>query len=408
MQSPRLPAFLAAFEVRNFRLIWTGAFLSSIGTWIQDVALSWVIHTEFKNPAYLGWRQFASELPLVAFMLLGGVLADRINKKTILMASQIIQLIMALVLAAFYFTGHLSIWAVVTVGFITGLAQSQSAPTYQAFLTSIVPREVIPRAVAMNSLQFNLSRSIGPPIAAALLVALGAAWCFVINAFSFLAVVAALLMIRIAVDTTIAPKPKQGVASSLFEGFRYVRQAPDIAMIVSLAGALSFFVFPLTTFLPVVADDVLGTGAGGYSMLLSAIGLGAIVGAIGTAHRGKFEGRGKFVLTCFVIGPLLASAAVLCGRQWLATLLLFGYGVVQTSGSSTLNGLVQELAPENMRGRILALFGFTFRGGSPLGALLLGYSVTWFGPAVAISASLIGMSLLCATLLYRSPHFRAL
>jgi predicted MFS family arabinose efflux permease len=340
-------------------------------------------------------------------MLLGGVLADRFNKKTILMASQVIQLGMALVLAALYFSGHLSIWAVVIVGFITGLAQSQSAPTYQAFLTSIVPREVIPRAVAMNSLQFNLSRSIGPPIAAALLVALGAAWCFVINAFSFFAVIAALLMIRVAAAPP-PPGPPQGVASSMIEGLRHVRHAPDIAMIVGLAGALSFFVFPLTTFLPVVADEVLGSGAAGYSMLLMAIGLGAIVGAIGTAHRGGFEGRGRFILVCFVLGPLLATGAVVCGNQWLACVFLFGYGAVQTSGSSTLNGLLQELAPEDMRGRIVALFGFTFRGGSPLGALCLGYSVAWFGPAIALSASLLGMSLLAAALLYGSPRFRAL
>lgn len=393
--------------MRNFRLIWIGAFLSSIGTWIQDVALSWVIHTELRNPAYLGWRQFASELPLVAFMLIGGVLADRFNKKSILMASQLVQMSLALVLAGLYFTGHLTIWAVVIVGFITGLAQSQSAPTYQAFLTSVVPRETIPRAVAMNSLQFNLSRSIGPPIAAALLVALGAAWCFVINAFSFVAIMVALLMIRMPMLAAGA-RPAQGVASSLREGLSYVRKSPDIAMIVWLAGALSFFVFPLTTFLPVVADKVLGTGAGGYSMLLSAIGLGAIVGAIGTAHRGRFEGRGRFVLACFVVGPLLAAGAVLCGQQWLATALLFGYGIVQVSGSSTLNGLVQELAPEEMRGRIVALFGLTFRGGAPLGALMLGYSVTWFGPAVALSVSLIGMSVLCGALLYLSPRFRAL
>ena len=407
MRPSRLPRFLAAFEVRNFRLIWTGAFLSSIGSWIQDVALLWVIHTEFKNPAYLGWRQFSSELPMVAFMLLGGVLADRFNKKTILMTSQFIQLGMALVLAALYFTGHLSIWAVVTVGFITGLAQSQSAPTYQAFLTSIVPREVIPRAVAMNSLQFNLSRSIGPPIAAAELVSLGAAWCFVFNAFSFVAVVIALLLIRIPAAAPSVRVP-QGVASSLKEGLVFVRKAPEIALIIGLAGAGSFFVFPLTTFLPIVADEVIGSGAGGYSMLLSAIGLGAIVGAIGTAHRGVFPGRGKFVLLCFTGGPLLAAAAVLCGRQWLATVLLFFFGILQTSGNSTMNGLVQELAPEEMRGRILSLFGFAFRGGSPLGALLLGYSVIALGPAAALSANLIGMSLLSATMLYRSPRFREL
>jgi hypothetical protein len=198
------------------------------------------------------------------------------------------------------------------------------------------------------------------------------------------------------------------VASSLKEGLAYVRRAPEIAMIVGLAGALSFFVFPLTTFLPVVADEVLGSGAGGYSALLSAIGLGAIVGALGTAHRGKFEHRGRFILICFTAGPLLAAGAVLCGRQWLATALLFGYGIVQVSGSSTLNGLLQELAPEDMRGRIVSLFGLTFRGGSPLGALALGYSVTAFGPALALSFSLIAMSLLAATLLYRSPSFRRL
>jgi len=369
------------------------------------VALSWVIHTEFKNPAYLGWRQFASELPLVTFMLLGGVLADRFNKKTILMTSQFVQLSMALVLAALYFTGHLSIWAVVVVGFVTGLAQSQSAPTYQAFLTSIVPREVIPRAVAMNSLQFNLSRSVSPPIAAVLLVGLGAAWCFVVNAASFLAVVTALILIRLpaAVASVRAP---QGVASSLKEGLLYVRQAPDIGLIMALAGALSFTVFPLTTFLPVVADEVIGSGASGYSMLLSAIGLGAIVGAIATAHRGAVAGRGKFVLLCFVVGPLLAAAAVTCGQQWLATLLLFFFGILQTSGSTTLNGLVQELAPEEMRGRILSLFGFAFRGGSPLGALFLGYSVNAFGPAAALSASLLGLSVFSVLILSRSTRFR--
>lgn len=369
--------------------------------------MSWVINTEFKNPAYLGWRQAASDWPLMMFMLLGGVLADRINKKTILMASQFIQLSMALVLAFLYYTGHLSIIAVVVVALITGLAQSQSAPTYQAFLTSIVPREVIPRAVAMNSLQFNLSRSIGPPIAAILLVALGAAWCFVINAFSFLAVVVALILIRIPV-AAVSSRAASSVARSLLDGFAYVRQAPDIGLIVALSGALSFFVFPLTTFLPVVASDVLHSGASGYAMLLSAIGLGAIVGAIGTAHRGQFEGRGKFILVCFTAGPLLAAAAVLCGRQWLATLLLFFYGVIQTSGSTTMNGLVQELAPEDMRGRIMALFGFAFRGGSPFGALLLGYSIKGFGASVALSASLLGMSTLSGILLYRSPRFRAI
>lgn len=402
--SPRLPAFLGAFEHRNFRLLWAGAFLSSVGTWIQDVALSWVIHTEFKNPAYLGWRQFAAEAPLVIFMLVGGASADRFDRKTILLASQWIQMVFAIVLAILYGTGRLSIVAVLIIGALTGLAQSQSAPTYQAFLTSIVPRDVIPRAVAMNSIQFNLSRSIGPAIAAKCLVIAGASWCFALNAVSFVAIVIALFMIRIPVETVA--KPKESVTRSIKDGFAFAWGSPEISIMVLLAAALSFFVFPLTAFLPVVADDILKSGASGYSTLLTAMGLGAIVGALGTAHRGRFDGRGKFVLICWISGAALGAAAVLCGRQWLATAMLFFFGILQVSGSSTLNGLVQEAAPEEMRGRIVALYGLAFRGGSPLGALCLGYAVTWVGPGAALSCSLVAMALLCTLVLARSERIK--
>lgn len=400
--SPRLPAFLGAFEHRNFRLLWTGAFLSSIGTWIQDVGLNWVIHSELKDPSYLGLRQFSAEAPLVALMLLGGASADRFDKKAILMASQWAQALLALALFGLYATGRLSISAVVIVGILTGLAQSQSAPTYQAYLTSIVPRDVIPRAVAMNSLQFNLSRAIGPGIAAFVLASFGAAWCFALNAVSFGAIMIALALIRTTGDP--APKPKESVAQSIRDGFRFAWTSPEISLMILLAAALSFLVFPMTAFLPVVADEVLGTGAAGYSMLLTFYGLGAIVGALGTAHRGKFDGRGRFLLWCWMAGTLLAIGAVVCGVQWIANGLLFLFGIMMVSGSATLNSLVQEAAPDEMRGRIVALYGLAFRGGAPLGALSLGYLVSAIGPSAALSSFLALMTTLCAIVLTRSTR----
>src|SRR5512141_1175344 len=187
-----LPGFLAAFSFRSFRLLWAGAFLSSIGTWTQDVALSWLIHVRFGDPFYLGLRSFAQEAPLLAFMLVGGAVADRVDRRHILMSSQLLQMAMALLLGLLFALDRLGIAAIVLIALFTGLVQSQSAPTYQAVITSLVPRERIANAVALNSLQFNLSRAIGPVIAGLLLAHAGTGWCFAANAVSFVGVIAAL------------------------------------------------------------------------------------------------------------------------------------------------------------------------------------------------------------------------
>src|SRR5262249_20766043 len=193
----RLPGFLAAFGFRSFRLLWTGAFLSSLGTWTQDVALAWLIHTGLGDPVCLGRRQFAADLPLLTFMLVGGAVADRVDRRRILLTSQFVQMTLALVLGVLYATDRLGIAAILVVAFLTGLAQSQSAPTYQAVITTLVPPVRIPNAVALNSLQFNLSRAIGPAIAAVILARAGTGWCFAVNAVSFVAVMVALRRIAL-------------------------------------------------------------------------------------------------------------------------------------------------------------------------------------------------------------------
>ncbi len=401
----RLPGFLAGFSYRGFRLLWTGAFLSSVGTWTQDVALSWIIHTRFHDPFYLGLRTFAQQAPLLALMLVGGAIADRVDRRRILLSSQLFQMLMAVTLGVLYATDRLGMTAIVVIALATGLMQSQSAPTYQAVITSLVPRERIANAVALNSLQFNLSRAIGPVIAGLLLAGIGAGACFTANALSFTAVIAALYWLELPPPLVTA---RESLGRSLEAGLAHVAGAPSLREAVLLGFGASFLAFPLITYLPVIAGNVLGTGASGYSMLLTSLGLGAIVGAIATAHRGHVPGRGRTMLVSFVLFGAITTGAVLSRWQWLSMALLVGSGFFMTAAFSILNSLVQEMAPDALRGRVLSIFGLAFRGGGPTGSLVAGALVRRAGaPPImaAFSALLLVISL---TLLARSGRLREL
>jgi predicted MFS family arabinose efflux permease len=400
-----LPGFLAGFSFRAFRLLWAGAFLSSVGTWIQDVALSWIIHSRMGDPFYLGLRSFAQEVPLITFMLLGGAVADRIDRRLILLSSQWFQMAMALLLLLLYLTGGLGITAIILIVFATGLMQSQSAPTYQAVITSLVPRERIANAVALNSLQFNLSRAIGPVVAGLLLAHVGAGWCFGANALSFIGVIFALWTIAFPPPP---PGPRESLGESLRTGLRHVFSAPRLRAATLLAATASFLAFPLITYLPVIAGNVLKTGASGYSLLLTSVGLGAIAGALSTAQRGRATGRGRLMLLAFAAFGLVTVGASLSRWQWLSMVLLVGSGFTLTTAFSTLNSLVQEMAPDPLRGRVLSIFGLAFRGGGPIGSLVAGGLVRRAGaPAVMASYSAV---LLCvaAVLLVRGRELRRL
>ena len=401
----RRPAFLAAFAERGFRLLWAGAFLSSVGTWIQDVALSWLIHTRMRDPFYLGLRNFSQEAPLLAFMLLGGAVADRVDRRRILLSSQFVQMAMAIVLGLLFAFDRLGIVAIVLVAVLTGLVQSQSAPTYQAVITSLVPRERIANAVALNSLQFNLSRAIGPVIAGILLAGLGAGACFAANALSFLGVIAALWTIEFPPPFEARP---ESLGRSLKAGLRHVFGDQLLRSAMLLAFAASFLAFPLITYLPVIAGDVLKTGASGYSLLLTSVGVGAIVGAVGTAHRGKSEGRGRLMLIAYALFGAITVGASLSPWQGLTMLLLVGSGFFLTTAFSTLNSLVQEMAPDALRGRVLSIFGLAFRGGGPVGSLLAGVLVRSLGAprVMAVYSALLLVG--AVVLLLRGSRLREL
>jgi MFS family permease len=395
---------LAAFEYPAFRLLWAGAFLSSVGTWIQDVALSWLIHTRMRDPFYLGLRNFSQEAPLLAFMLLGGAAADRIDRRLILLSSQGFQMAMAALLGLLYLTDHLGIAAIVAIAFATGLMQSQSAPTYQAVITSLVPRERIANAVALNSLQFNLSRAIGPVIAGLLLASAGPGWCFAANALSFVGVILALRTIALPPP---APRTGESLSESLRAGLRHVTQARHLRGATLLAGAASFLAFPLITYLPEIAG-VLRTGVTGYSWLLTSVGIGAIAGALTTARRGHAPGRARLMLMAFAAFGVLTVGASLSRWQWVSMLLLVGTGFMLTTAFSTLNSLVQEMAPDALRGRVLSIFGVAFRGGGPLGSLLAGFLIRRAGAPAVMAAYAATLGAIAVMLLLRRSGLRDL
>ena len=400
----RLPAFLAAFAFPSFRRLWFGAFTSSVGTWTQDVALAWIIHTRWADPLYLGLRQFASDAPLLTFMLVGGAVADRVDRRRILLTSQTLQMTFAIVLGALWAADRLGIEAILIIAFLTGLAQSQSAPTYQAVLTSVVPPSHIPNAVALNSLQFNLSRAVGPVIAGALLARGGTTACFVVNAISFLAVIAALWGIAIP----RAAAPTDSLARSLGAGLRHVAASPLLSRLTLLGAVGSFLAFPLITYLPVFAGDVLKTGATGFSLLLSSFGSGAIVGAVATAHRGNVPGRGRRMLLAMTVYGIATAGAMACRDQMAAMALLVLSGASMVTAFSTLNSLVQENAPDALKGRVLSIYGLAFRGGLPLGALLAGALVRPFGAPLVIGAFSVAVAFLAAGTLAWNQRIRAL
>lgn len=399
------PGFFSALAFPSYRRLWFGAFTSSLGTWTQDVALAWLIHTSLREPVYLGLRSFAAEAPLLAFMMIGGAMADRVDRRRILLTSQFLQMSFAALLAALYFAGQLGIAAILGIAFLTGLAQSQSAPTYQAVLSTLVPPRHIPNAVALNSLQFNLSRTLGPALAGLLLARAGTGVCFVVNALSFLAVIAALWRIDIPSPSTAR---RESLAQSLRAGLQHVKDSP-VLRTLNLMGLLgSFLAYPLITYLPVVAGDVLGTGVEGFSLLLAGFGLGAIVGALATAYRGQAPGRGRMLLFALMFHGAVVFAAVHTRALWPATALLFAAGVSLSCAFSALNSLVQENAPDELRGRVVSIYGLAFRGGMPLGSLVAGFFVKAWGAPAVLGVFSLGVVLLAVVAFASGDRVRGL
>lgn len=365
-----LARLAAALASPNFRLLWIGAATSTSGTWMQRVAQSWLVLTLTGSAFYLGLDSFLGEVPILLFTLIGGVIADRHDRRYLLMASQWIQLSCAFALAGLVLTERVEVWHVLTLSFVTGLAQAFGGPAYQSLIPALVPRDHLPNAIALNSIQFNLARVIGPLMAGATLAALGMAACFLLNGVSFLFVVAALALLRLPPHEVKRERPH--ILDDLRRGIAYVRRRQALVSLMVVAFLSTFLGFPMQTLLPVVAQQVFHQGVGEYSRMMTCAGAGAVVGALIVAWLGRFAHMGRTLLVLLGVYGVLVVAFALSRELWVTYVLLFASGAAVIMTSSLLTSLAQLVAPDHLRGRVMSIFMVAFRGGMPLGNLLSG------------------------------------
>ena len=348
---------------------------------MQMVAQSWVVLQLTGSAFYLGLVGFLGQLPVILFTLVGGVFADRVDRRKLLLVSQYIQIGVAIMLTILVYFERVEIWHFLVLVFVAGSGQSFGGPAYQALIPTLVKREDVPNAVALNSIQFNLARVVGPVLAGAAFAAFGAAICFGLNALSFLAVVISLFLIR----TSFVPaKTADSVLDQIKSGFSYIREQGALWQLTILGFVSTFCGVPLLTLLPVFAKDVYGLGPTGYSYMMAISGAGAITGALAYAALSRSSRQGLFALRVQIAFAVLLAMFALSTTLVFSCAVLFLTGVCLISLFASITSLVQLATAEEMRGRMMSIFMLAFRGGMPLGDLTAGFLASRFSPQLAL------------------------
>ncbi|HLG95490.1 MAG TPA: MFS transporter [Bryobacteraceae bacterium] len=378
------------FAYRDFRIMWIGACTSQIGTQMQVLAQAWMVLEISKNPTLLGLDNFLATIPIVLFSLVGGVFADRTQRQKLLLGSQIVQMACAFTLAILFATGVVRIWEILTLSFIVGTAQSFGGPAYQALIPTLVKSPDLPNAIALNSIQFNLARVIGPMLGA-LALAIGAAWCFTLNGISFIAVIITLLIIN---PHFVPNKSGESVLKSMGQGFHFIRKQGTMEALIVLAFSMTLLAFPIIVVLPVFARDVYHGDPRLYSSLLVCLGIGSICGALIVAGLGKYKHQGRYALLMLVgLGALITTFA-LSSSLILSYVLLFLAGGMLLAVFTTISSLVQMITSDEMRGRVMSVYNVAFRGGTPFGSLIVGALVSKFSAPKVIACNGVLLALL--------------
>lgn len=361
-----------AFQYRDFRILWLGACTSSIGTWMQEIAQNWLVLEITKSPFLLGVDAFLGDIPIFLFSLVGGVLADRIDRRFILIGSQVVQMISAITLSILIATNRIQVWHILVSSFVVGTAQAFGGPAYSALVPSLVEKEDVPNAIALNSIQFNLARVIGPVLGGLALKYVGGAWCFGLNALSFLAVIISLLRLHINFSP---PRTGESVMTSMKQGFRFIRTQGAMETLIAIAFFMTLLGIPTITFLPVFAKIVFARDAMTYTMFLVASGLGSITGALTVAWMGDIHNKGRVALTALVAMGVGMVGFAQSRSIPLSCVMLFFTGAVLMCAFAMIASLVQLITPNDMRGRVMSVYNVAFRGGMPFGSFLTGWLV---------------------------------
>jgi MFS family permease len=390
----RLNDTFAAMKHYNYRLWFYGQMVSMMGTWMQSTAQGYLVYQLTGSPGYLGLVGFAGGLPALLFTLFGGVIADRISRRNMMVITQTSMLVLAFILAGLTFTNVVQPWHIIVLAFLLGIANAFDAPARVAFVTELVSREDMTNAIALNSTMFNIATVVGPSIAGLTYAAFGPAWCFTINGVSFVAVIVALLLMRI--QPIIRPVQQSSIFLDLKEGLRYVFSHSLILSLIGSIGMVSIFGIGMMTLLPAWAKDILHGNVTTNGWLVSARGFGSLVSALMLAYLGNRKFRGKlWTVGAFIMPIMLFGFALI---RWLpfalAALVGVGWSFMMIMNNS--NALMQSNIPDNLRGRVMSVYTLVFFGSMPLGSLFAGALAQKFTEPITViigAAALMAMAI---------------
>jgi MFS family permease len=393
-----MPRMIAALKHRDFRLFWFGNFLSNVGTWMQNVAQSWlVLQLAPVNSAFwLGVIGFAASAPMLVFTILGGVIADRVDKRKLMYVTQISMMVLAFMMWGLTYFHHINVRLIVSLAFANGLAMALNTPAYQALVPQLVPRKDLTNAIALNSAQFNLSRVLGPTLGGFAMAAVGISGNFMLNALSFVAVLIALMQITYP---PVYPPGETGLWETMNEGFRYLFERRDMSMLLLMTAFLSVLGIPYVTFVPLFAKDILYLDERGFGLLMAAAGIGAFLGAATIAYLHDIKTRGRFVMQSGLAFYVFVILFAFARNRVFSGLMLAGANYCMILMIATVNSLLQHLSADEMRGRVMSIYATAFLGFAPIGTLLAGSVADMFGAPKTI-ATMSAIAMVASVALY--------
>jgi MFS family permease len=375
-----LPYGLRAFAHRDYRLFWAGQLVSRVGTWMQNVAQSWLVLELTNSPFRLGLIGTLQFAPVLVFAFLGGVVSDRMAKRRLIIATQVAMMLQAFGLAALVATGHVEYWHVAVLAGLYGIANSIDMPARQSYVIELTGKDDLISAVALNSAVFNGARVIGPALAGLVIARAGVGAAFLVNGISFLAVLAALLAMR--TEGAPPPRPHGTIREEMVQGVAYAARTPRLTLLLALVLVVSLFVINFNVVVPLFAREVLGEGARGFGLLMAALGAGAVLGALGMA--GRLQRPSRTIVFAGAAGVSVGLLALGFTRTFaVAAGILVVTGLAQIVFTSSANTTVQLTVPDAMRGRVMSLYIVVFVGVTPVGAFLTGWLAEHFGVPTA-------------------------
>jgi MFS family permease len=386
-----------ALRHRNFQLFFAGQLVSLIGTWMQTTAQLWLVYKLTNSAALLGVYGFANQIPILALAWVGGYVGDRYNRHIGVIWTQTLSMILAFVLAALTLTHLIQVWHLIFIAFLVGIVNAFDVPIRQAFLVQMVGgREDLPSAIALNSSIFNGARVLGPAIGAVALAWVHEGWCFFLNGVSFLAVIAALLAMRL--PKWVAKQQTGSPFRNFLQGFRFAMSDFPMRSVLLLMSLMSLLGLQYSVFLPVFAKDVLHRGVVGFGFLLSVAGVGAVLGAVQFASRTEYKGLARWMATMAVICSVCLVIFSQSHAMWLSATVLFVVGFAATSLMAAANTTVQNRVPDELRGRVMAVYATMFMGVQPIGSLLAGGVAKRIGAPLTLTV--FGLLVLLGSLVF--------